>query len=87
MQMICSRIIRFLDAESLVPGQAREALFRDDDNGLILYLSGGTPSTTEERVVRLEMREALIWLNEMPEDGESFRTDNEQRNDKLEQRN
>jgi hypothetical protein len=84
--MICSRIVRFLDAESLVAGQAREALFRDDDNGLILYLSGGAPSNTEEWVVRIEMREALIWLNEMPEDGESFWTDNEQRNDKVKQR-
>jgi hypothetical protein len=84
--MICSRIVRFLDAESLVTGQAREALFRDEDNGLILYLSGGVSSNTEEKVVRIEMREALIWLNEMPEDGESFWTDNEQRNDKVEQR-
>jgi len=77
--MICSRIVRFLDAESLVAGQAQEALFRDDANGLILYLSGGAPSKTGERVVRIEMREALIWLNEMPEDGESFWIDNEER--------
>jgi hypothetical protein len=70
--MICSRIVSFIDAESLLPGQAREALFRDDVNGLILYLSGGTPSAAQDRVVRLGMREALIWLNETSQDEGSF---------------
>ena len=72
MQMISSRTILFIDAQSLGPGQAREALFRDD-NGFILYLSDSvTASKTEERLIRLEMREALIWLNETPEDGGAF---------------
>jgi hypothetical protein len=72
MQMIFSRIIPFLDA-SLVPGEAREALFRDENNGFILYLSNGAPSSaTEERIVRLEVREALIWLNEASEHESSF---------------
>jgi hypothetical protein len=71
MQMVSSRTIPFLDTESLLPGQAREALFRDD-NGFILYLSGGLPPAVEERVVRLEMREALIWLNETSQVEGSF---------------
>ena len=73
MQMISSQTIPVIDAQSLAPGQAREALFRDENSGFILYLSdGGSPSNMEERVVRLEMREALIWLNEPPEDGGAF---------------
>ena len=73
MQMICSRTIPFIDAQSLAPGQAREALFRDENNDFILYLSDSvTASRTEERLIRLEMREALIWLNETPEDGRTF---------------
>jgi len=73
MQMISSRIIPFIDAQSLAPGQAREALFRDENSGFILYLSDSvTASKTEERLIRLEMREALIWLNEPPEDGGAF---------------
>lgn len=73
MQMIFSRTIPFIDAQSLAPGQAREALFRDENNGFILYLSDSvTASKTEERIIRLEMREALIWLNETPEDGGAF---------------
>jgi hypothetical protein len=73
MQMISSRTIPFIDAQSLAPGQAREALFRDENSGFILYLSDGVPSSNmEERIIRLEMREALIWLNETPEDGGAF---------------
>ena len=73
MQMICSRTIPFIDAQSLAPGQAREALFRDENNGFLLYLSDSvTASKTEERLIRLDMREALIWLNETPEDRGAF---------------
>ena len=73
MQIISSRIIPFIDAQSLAPGQAREALFRDENSGFILYLSDSvTASKTEEKLIRLEMREALIWLNETPEDGGAF---------------
>jgi hypothetical protein len=70
--MICSRMIPFLDTDSLATGEAREVLFRDDDNGLILYLTDGKSPVAEERIVRLDMREALIWLNETPQDEASF---------------
>jgi hypothetical protein len=70
--MICSRTIPFLDTDTLVPGEAREVLFRDNDNGLILYLTGGISSAAEDRIVRLDMREALIWLNETSQDEASF---------------
>ena len=73
MQMISSRIIPFLDVQSLAPGHAREVLFRDVDNSFILYLSDDTASSdAQERVIRLGMREALIWLNESPQDEGSF---------------
>ena len=73
MQMISSRTIPCIDVQSLALGRAREALFRDENNGFILYLSDGVAaSNLEERVLRLEVREALIWLNETPEDGGAF---------------
>ena len=73
MQMISSRTIPFIDVQSLAPGQAREVLFRDENSGFFLYLSDGAPSSNmEERIIRLEMREALIWLNETPDDGGAF---------------
>ncbi len=33
---------------------------------------GEDPSHAEERIIRLEPREALIWLNETREDGGAF---------------
>jgi hypothetical protein len=48
-------------------------LFKDENIGFILYLSDDAPSSNkEERIVRLEPREALIWLNESAEDGGTF---------------
>jgi hypothetical protein len=73
MQLISSRIIPFIDAHSLLAGQAREALFRNDDGKFILYLThDNRPSPTEERVMFLELREALIWLNEPDQDQGTF---------------
>ncbi len=65
MQLISSRKIPFIDSVSLAAGQAREALFRDDGGGFLLYLADEPPSPErQERVIRLDLREALIWLNE-----------------------
>jgi hypothetical protein len=73
MQMIHTRKIPFIDVQSLAPRQAREALFRDANNEFILYLSDNVNSSNmEERIVRLETREALIWLNETSDDGGAF---------------
>lgn len=73
MQLIFSRIIPFIDAQSLSVSHAREALLRDNRKGFVLYLSSGEPSSaTEERVLFLEPREALIWLNEPLENQGSF---------------
>ena len=73
MQMISSRSLAFLDAQSLAPDQAQEALFRISDGRFLLYLSDGEHSSmTEERVIFLDLREALIWLNEPAQEQGSF---------------
>ena len=65
MQMICLRTIPFVDVDHPAFREGREALFRDDDRRFFLYISKDISSSqTEERVVALEAREALIWLNE-----------------------
>jgi len=75
MQLISSRAIAFLDSQSLAPRQAREALFRTTGGRFVLYLADGDPSSAnEERLVFLELREALIWLNEPSEQRGSFWT-------------
>jgi hypothetical protein len=73
MQLVSSRTISFIDVSSLAIVEAKEALFHDEEKGFLLYLTGGeVSSTAEERVVFLELREALIWLNEPPNDRGSF---------------
>jgi len=75
MQLVSSRTVPFLDSPSLAPGLAREALFRADGHRFILYLAdGNSSSSSEERVIFLDLREALIWLNEPPEQRGSFWT-------------
>jgi hypothetical protein len=72
MQIISSRIVPFIQTESLEADQAREILLRDG-HGFLLYLTDGAPSyATEERIIALELREALIWLNETAQDLGSF---------------
>ena len=72
IELVRSRTVPFLDAETLAFRTAREALFRTDDT-FILYLSDGRPTpAVEERVIKLSAREALIWLNEGVEEAGSF---------------
>lgn len=71
MQMIFSRTIPFLDDQTLAPGNVREVLFRDERCGFILYLSDDLASSdASDRIIRLDAREALIWLNQMSESDE-----------------
>jgi hypothetical protein len=75
MQLVSSRTVPFIDSRSLAPGQAREALFRANGDRFVLYLADGDSSSAgEERIVFLDLREALIWLNEPPEQSGSFWT-------------
>ena len=72
IKMICSRTVPFFDADTLAVREAREALFRDRQ-GFVLYLSKEVSSAPkEERILRVGVREALLWLNEDPQDQGSF---------------
>ncbi len=73
MQMISSRAFGFIDAPSLTSGEAREVLFRDGDGSFLLYLRDREHEfVTQERVMLLGLREALIWLNEAAPEQSSF---------------
>jgi hypothetical protein len=73
MQMISSRAVGFIDAQPLTSGEAREVLFRDGDGSFLLYLRHGEhASVTQERVMLLGLREALIWLNDAAQEQSSF---------------
>lgn len=74
MRLVASRTCPFIDSRSLEMRNGREALFRQNDGSFILYLSDSDqpfgpdkPSGGEERIVRLDARNALIWINEPSE--------------------
>lgn len=72
MELIWSRTIPAIDADSLLPCEAREVLLRDR-SGFLLYLTKELSSApAEERLFRLDAREALVWLNESPQERGSF---------------
>ena len=73
LKLIASRIIPFIDGNSLEERTAREALFRGQDGGFVLYLSDSDSlSSADERVMALNSRDALIWINEGAEACGSF---------------
>jgi hypothetical protein len=73
MHLLVSRIVPFIDSQSLQERTAREALFRNSEGEYVLYLSSGAGAAdAEERLVCLDARNALIWINERPETPGSF---------------
>ena len=73
MQLIAARTIPFVDSNSLEERRAREALFRGEDGSFFLYLTAGDISRgAEERLVLLDSRYALIWINEDPDSTAPF---------------
>jgi hypothetical protein len=72
LQLVCRRAIPAIDVNSLMPFEAKEVLFRCE-SGYLLYLSRELPAEApEERVVMLDARDALLWLNEQPSEQGSF---------------
>jgi hypothetical protein len=73
LQLIAARTIPFVDSNSLEERRAREALFRGEDGSFFLYLTAGDISRgAEERLVSLDSRYALIWINEDADSIASF---------------
>ena len=67
VELIVSRTYPFIDSETLVERQARDTLFRTSDGSFLLHLSDDK-AADDDRVVWIETRAALIWLNARPEE-------------------
>ena len=72
MRLVVSRNYPAINAETLTEFSAREALFRADDGSFILYMTSEGPCDLEERLLVLDCRDALIWLNEPTYDPGSY---------------
>lgn len=67
MQLMVSRSYPVIDAQTLAEHVARDALFQTADGSYLLYMASGQQIESEERVLFLDCRDALLWLNETPD--------------------
>ncbi|HXN66729.1 MAG TPA: hypothetical protein VN926_03645 [Bradyrhizobium sp.] len=67
IKLLASRRYPFIDSDALVERQARDTLFRIPDGSFFLHLSNDK-AADEDRLVRIDSRAALIWLNANPEE-------------------
>jgi hypothetical protein len=67
MQLLVSRKYPVADDQKIVKYVGHERLFRGADGSFLLYLSSAGKPEARERVVWLDAREAITWLNEPPE--------------------
>ncbi|MGZ9128534.1 MAG: hypothetical protein ACXW4Z_12235 [Candidatus Binatia bacterium] len=67
MQLMVSRSYSVIDMQTLAEYVARDALFRTVDGSYLLYMASGRQVESEERILFLNCRDALLWLNETPD--------------------
>ena len=67
MQLMVSRSYPVIDAQTLAEYVARDALFRTAGGSYLLYMASGRQVESEERILFLDCRDALLWLNETPD--------------------
>ena len=67
MQLMVSRSYPVIDAQTLGEYATRDALFRAADGSYFLYMTSRGRVEGEERILFLDCRDALLWLNETPD--------------------
>ena len=68
MDLLVSRIYPFIDSQSLVEYRARDSLFRMEDGRFLLHLSSVDAPGVADRVLWIDSRAALMWINEEPDE-------------------
>lgn len=68
MDLLVSRIYSFIDSESLVEHRARDSLFRMEDGRFLLHLSSVDAPGEGDRLLWIDSRAALMWINEEPDE-------------------
>jgi len=71
MQLMISRSYPVIDTQALVEYVARDALFRTLDGSYLLYMADAQVEG-KEHILFLNCRDALLWLNETPEELGSY---------------
>jgi hypothetical protein len=67
MQLIATRKYWLLDAETLTERAARDTLLKVGETAFLLHMILGGDCKTE-RLVQLDARSALLWINQTADD-------------------
>ena len=70
MRLIATHQYSFLDVQTLTKCQARDTLFRYDENSFLLHMTPGEGE--DDQLVWLDCRAALLWINQSAEEYGSF---------------
>jgi hypothetical protein len=68
MELLISRSYPFIDPRSLVEYQARDSLLRMADGTFLLHLSSSNRPVDDDRLICIDCRAALIWINAAPDE-------------------
>jgi hypothetical protein len=66
MQLMVSRSYPVIDGQTLTEYVARYALFRTAHGSYFLYMASAGQLERKERILFMDCRDALLWLNEAP---------------------
>jgi hypothetical protein len=68
MHLLASREYPVIDCETMGEFIGHERLFRAVNGAFLLHMSSDWKLASEERIVWLNARDAISWLNETPEE-------------------
>ena len=68
MNPLVSRTYPFIDSRSRVERRARDTLFRMPDGAFLLHLSSSDRPADDDRLIWIDCRTALVWINAAPEE-------------------
>lgn len=72
MQFLASREYQMVDYQTMAELIGRERLFRTTNGVFWLHMSSDGRPDAQERIIKLAARDAITWLNEVPEQFGSF---------------
>jgi hypothetical protein len=72
MQLLASRDYPVIDYQTMGEFNGHERLFRATDGAFLLHMSSEGKLEAEERIIWLTVRDAISWLNEVPDEFGSF---------------
>jgi len=72
MQLLAARDYPVIDYQTMDEFIGHERLFRAANGTFLLHMSSEGKPEAEERIIWLTVRDAISWLNEVPDEFGSF---------------